>query len=69
MYIQYFLASYQPLRIMKFSLKHAGKWVAIRDNKIIADGKTLNKVMVKVEKEKDKEKLRYTLVPKGYMAG
>jgi len=54
---------------MKFSLKHAGKWVAIRDNKIIADGKTLNKVMVKVEKEKDKEKLRYTLVPKGYMAG
>ncbi len=54
---------------MKFSLKHAGKWVAIKNNKVIADGKTLNKVLTKVENIKDKENLKYTLVPKGYMAG
>lgn len=54
---------------MIFQAKHAGKWVAAKGDKIIADAKTLTKLMAKVKKKEDPKKLEYSLVPRGYIAG
>lgn len=54
---------------MKFQLKHQGKWVAAKGDKIIADAKSLNKLMREVEKTEDPKNLKFSLVPKGYIAG
>lgn len=54
---------------MKFEAKHQGKWVAAKDDKIIADATTLNKLMEKVKPKEDPKTLTYALVPKGFIAG
>ena len=54
---------------MKFQKKHLGKWVAAKDETIIADAKSLNLLMRKVQKRKDPQNLKFILVPKGYIAG
>ena len=54
---------------MKFQAKHQGKWVAAKNDKIIADAKTLNKLMQIVQKTENPEKLKFSLVPKGFIAG
>lgn len=54
---------------MKFREKHQGKWVAAKDDKIIADASSLNKLMQKVQKIEDPKDLKFSLVPKGYIAG
>lgn len=54
---------------MKFEAKHQGKWVAAKGDKIIANASTLNKLMQKVKKEEDSKNLKYSLVPKGFIAG
>lgn len=54
---------------MKFTAKHQGKWIAAKDDKIIADALTLNKLMQKVKKTEDTKNLRFSLVPKGFIAG
>lgn len=54
---------------MKFQAKHQGKWIAAKDDKIIADAVSLNKLMRKVQKTEDPKNLKFSLVPKGYIAG
>jgi len=54
---------------MKFESKHAGKWVAAKDDKVIATDKTLTKLMKKVKEKEDKSTLKFALVPKGFIAG
>ena len=54
---------------MKFQAKHQGKWVAAKDDKIIADADSLNKLMQKVQKTEDPKDLKFSLVPRGYIAG
>lgn len=54
---------------MKFEKVHLGKWVATKGQKIIASEKSLNKLMKKVSKKEKSKKIRYTLVPKGLLAG
>lgn len=54
---------------MKFEAKYQGKWVAAKGDKIIADSTTLNKLMQKVQKKEDPNNLRFSLVPKGFIAG
>lgn len=54
---------------MKFQAKHQGKWVAAKDDKIIADSSSLNKLMLKVHKIEDPKNLKFSLVPKGFIAG
>ncbi len=53
---------------MKYAAQYAGKWVAAKENKILASGTTLRRVKEKVKKE-DPEKVRFVLIPKGIMAG
>lgn len=54
---------------MKFQAKHLGKWVAAKNDKIIADASSLNKLIQKVQKTEDPGKLKFSLVPKGFIAG
>lgn len=54
---------------MKFEKKYAGKWVAVKNSKIIESDKTLTKLTKKVETRKDSNKLRFTLIPSGLIAG
>jgi len=54
---------------MKIEKKYAGKWIAIKNSKVIDSEKTLTKLTKKVEKRIDKKSLRFTLVPNGLIAG
>jgi len=54
---------------MRFKKSHAGKWVASRGGEVIATGKKLGSVMGRVESKKGKQKIIYTLVPKGLITG
>lgn len=55
--------------IMKFEARHQGKWIAAKNDKIIADAPTLTKLVKKVEKTENPANLKFSLVPKGYIAG
>lgn len=54
---------------MKFEPKHQGKWVAAKDDKIIADATSLNKLVQKVQRTENPKDLKFSLVPKGFIAG
>ncbi|NIA02361.1 MAG: hypothetical protein GWP15_03180 [Nitrospirae bacterium] len=54
---------------MKFEAKHQGKWVAAKDDKIIANAPSLNKLMQKIQKKENPDNLKFSLVPKGFIAG
>ena len=54
---------------MKFDKKYLGKWVASKNDKVLAADKTLTKLMNKVKKEKDMEQIIFTLIPSTYIAG
>ena len=54
---------------MKFEKKYAGKWIALKDTKVIASDKTLKKLTKKIEDRKDQKSLRFTLIPNGFIAG
>ena len=55
---------------MIFSRKNAGKWVASKDGKVIAATTELPSLVKKVEKRRDKDAIRFDLVPpRPYLAG
>lgn len=54
---------------MRFQAKHQGKWIAAKDDKIIADSSSLSKLMQKIQKTENPKDLKFSLVPKGYIAG
>jgi hypothetical protein len=54
---------------MKFGPQHQGKWVAAKNDKIIADSTSLTKLMQKIQKTEDPKFLKFSLVPKGFIAG
>lgn len=54
---------------MKVEKKYSGKWVAVKNSKIIESGKTLNGLTRKIEARKDRKGLRFALIPNGLRAG
>ena len=54
---------------MKIDKKYAGKWVAVKSNKVVESGKTLTRLTKKVNTRTDKKSLRFALIPNGIMAG
>ncbi len=48
---------------MIFSKKNAGKWVASKNNKIIATSKKFDILVKKVDSRKDRDAIRFDLVP------
>ncbi len=55
--------------MMKIDAKYSGKWIATKNEKIIGSGKHLTNLMTKFKNHKDNKKLRFTLIPKGLLAG
>ncbi|OGJ62256.1 hypothetical protein A3C37_04230 [Candidatus Peribacteria bacterium RIFCSPHIGHO2_02_FULL_53_20] len=54
---------------MIFSKKNAGKWVASKNEKVVATSKNLKTLLKKVEKRDDRKKLWFDLVPKAPFIG
>lgn len=54
---------------MRFEMQHAGKWVATKGEKIVDSSKSLKALMRRTSKRSDKSHVRYSLVPKGCIAG
>ena len=54
---------------MKFKVEHQGKWVAAKGEEIIADADSLKKLIKKVSKNTGSQNLKFSLVPKGFIAG
>jgi len=54
---------------MKFKAKYQGKWIAAKDDKIISNAGSLNQLRKKVGKQENPDNLKYSLVPKGFIAG
>lgn len=54
---------------MKIEKQYLGKWIAIKNNKVVESDKTLTKLNTKVSKRKDQGSLYFTLVPRGFLAG
>ncbi|MBI2634098.1 hypothetical protein HYW82_00305 [Candidatus Peregrinibacteria bacterium] len=54
---------------MKIEKKFAGKWIAIKNNKVVESDKTLTKLTKKTATRKDQKNLYYTLIPNGFIAG
>lgn len=54
---------------MKFEARHAGKWVATHNEKVVESAKTLNALMEKTKSKKESEHFFYTRLPKGLIAG
>lgn len=56
-------------RIMRYKQQHAGKWVAVKGNKVIAISKDFAPLQKKVATRKDARSVRFALVPKGMITG
>tara|TARA_Y100000310_G_scaffold342151_1_gene444007 strand:+ start:2479 stop:2658 length:180 start_codon:yes stop_codon:yes gene_type:complete len=54
---------------MNFKEEHAGKWVATKNHRVVDSSKNLDTLMGRVDKRKDKEKVRFALIPRRCIAG
>ena len=54
---------------MEFDKSHAGKWVATKGQKVVDSGRSLKALMKRTKTRKDCSEVRYSLVPKGCIAG
>lgn len=56
--------------LMIFTKKNAGKWVASKGDRVIATSKKLDTLMKKVSTRKDKDAIRFDIVPQhSFFAG
>lgn len=67
--LKWYILGLYKLNNMKIEAKYAGKWVAIRNEKVVASENTLAGLDKKVEKMRNQKNLSYTLLPKGLFAG
>ena len=54
---------------MRYTKKQAGKWIAMKQGKVIASGKAFIPLQKKISTRKDAASVRYSLVPKGVVTG
>jgi hypothetical protein len=54
---------------MHYKQQHAGKWVAVKQNKVIATSKDFAPLQKKIASRKDAASIRFSLVPKGMITG
>ncbi|HLD71353.1 MAG TPA: DUF5678 domain-containing protein [Candidatus Peribacteraceae bacterium] len=54
---------------MKYGKQHAGKWVAVKNEKVIAISTEFASLRKKISSRKDAEQVRFSLVPEGYITG
>jgi len=56
-------------KTMEFQKQHMGKWVAEMNDEILASDKTLTKLINKLGPKHNSKKVKFTLVPKGFITG
>ena len=54
---------------MRYKKEHAGKWVAVKNNKVVATDREFAPLQKKVAARKDASSIRFTLIPKGMITG
>ena len=54
---------------MRYKQQHAGKWVAVKKDKVIAASKDFAPLQKKISTRKDAASIRFSLVPKGMVTG
>jgi hypothetical protein len=54
---------------MKYDRKYAGKWVAVKKDKVIASGSDFLGLHKKITARKDASSVRFSLIPKGEITG
>lgn len=54
---------------MEFSKKHAGKWVAVKNQKVIAMNVSFAELRKQLKKMPKKANISFDLVPNGHIAG
>jgi len=54
---------------MEFTKEHTGKWVAVKNNSVVAVAVSFPKLKEKIKNRKDKKNISYNLIPSGSMAG
>ena len=54
---------------MLYKKVHAGKWVAVKKDKVIATSKNFAPLRKKMAARKDAKSIRFSLVPKGMIVG
>ena len=54
---------------MRYKKQYAGKWVAVKKNRIIATAQEFAPLQKKVSTRKDAAAIRFSLVPKGMITG
>ena len=57
------------IRLMKYSKQHAGKWVAVKNDKVIAMSAEFGPLRKKVNARRDRKQIQFSHVPRGYIAG
>lgn len=55
--------------MMKISKEYAGKWVAAKEEKVIASEVSFTKLKKKIANRSDQSEVRFLLVPKGFIVG
>jgi hypothetical protein len=54
---------------MIFSRKHAGKWVASKNGRVVASSGELGNLLKRVERRKDAKNVRFDKVPRATFVG
>lgn len=54
---------------MRYKKQFAGKWVAVKKNKVVAAGSDFAPLQMKIAARKDAASIRFSLVPKGMITG
>lgn len=54
---------------MKYGKQHAGKWVAVKNAKVIAVSTEFSSLRKKISSRKDAKDVGFSLVPEGYITG
>ncbi|NOS66828.1 MAG: hypothetical protein HOO67_00450 [Candidatus Peribacteraceae bacterium] len=54
---------------MKYGKQYAGKWVAVKNAKVIAVSTEFAPLRKKISSRKDAKQVQFSLVPAGYITG
>lgn len=67
--MEYALPSCYNFAVMDFKAEHAGKWVAVKDGKVISTDASFSSLRKRLRGRKDQEKISFDLIPRGFVTG
>ena len=54
---------------MKFTKQHSGKWVAVKNERVIASDPSYENLRNRLKNRPDRTTISVDLIPKGYLTG